>query len=205
MKLCSESSFLHIRLAAGAVLFGAVVIAIVCAEAIDTILRRDHAATFATAEKLQEREISRHVRSPRLASPRKHLLHCFKQGRGKNWLKASVVPFVVMFDEAEICKICQYADDGSFPKWRTLFGGNAVFRQILRETFQRIRSFGVFFVCTDNDARTCRMRLNRPCLEIIDVAKGRARQPFTSAEFLADTAIDILHQIVRIVFRLSER
>src|SRR3990167_8969586 len=135
------------------------------------LLRRDRAAALATTHELQEREISRHVCSSRLASTRKHLLYCFKQCRRKNWPKASVMPFVLVLHEAEICAICQYADDGSFSKWRTLFGGNAVLRQKLRQASQRVRTFGVLFVRADNDARVRRVRLNRPRLEIIDVAK----------------------------------
>lgn len=127
-------------------LFGAVVVAIQCAETIDTVLRRDHAATLATAYELQEWEISRYVRSPRLAFARKHLLHCFKQCRRKNWLKASVVPFALVLHEAEICPIGEYPHDGSFAKWRTLLGRNVVLRQKLRQTLEGVRTFGVLFV-----------------------------------------------------------
>src|SRR3989338_3359344 len=49
------------------------------------------------------------------------------------------------------------------------------------------------------------MWFNRPSFGIIHIAKGRERQPFSAAEFLADTAIDILNEIVGVILGLTER
>src|SRR3989344_5251777 len=49
------------------------------------------------------------------------------------------------------------------------------------------------------------MRFNIPRFRIIDIAKGSAHQPLASTDFLADTTIDILHEIVAVILTLSER
>src|SRR3989344_1141796 len=49
------------------------------------------------------------------------------------------------------------------------------------------------------------MWFNRPSFGVVHIAKGREREPFASTEFLADTAIDIFYQIIRVIFGLTER
>src|SRR3989344_3780854 len=49
------------------------------------------------------------------------------------------------------------------------------------------------------------MWFNGASFGIVYIAKGREREPFSPAEFLADTAIDIFNEIIRVILGLSER
>src|SRR3989344_4265907 len=49
------------------------------------------------------------------------------------------------------------------------------------------------------------MRFNGASFGIVHIAKGRERQPFSPAEFLADTAIDIFNKIIAVILGLAER
>src|SRR3989338_1477420 len=49
------------------------------------------------------------------------------------------------------------------------------------------------------------MWFNGASFWVVHIAKGRERQPFSPAEFLADTAIDILNEIIRVILGLTER
>src|SRR3989344_2815970 len=49
------------------------------------------------------------------------------------------------------------------------------------------------------------MWFNGASFGIVHIAKGRERQPFSPAEFLADTAIDILNEIIAVILGLTER
>src|SRR3990167_9225440 len=49
------------------------------------------------------------------------------------------------------------------------------------------------------------MWFNGASFGIVHIAKGRERQPFAPTEFLADTAIDILNEIIAVVLGLTER
>src|SRR3989338_1331793 len=49
------------------------------------------------------------------------------------------------------------------------------------------------------------MWFNGASFWVVHIAKGRERQPFSPAEFLADTAIDILNNIIAVILGLTER
>src|SRR3989338_1035487 len=49
------------------------------------------------------------------------------------------------------------------------------------------------------------MWFNGASFGVVHIAERRERQPFASTEFLADTAIDILNEIIRVILGLSER
>ncbi len=59
-------------------------------------------------------------------------LYSFKQGRRKNWLKASGEIFATMCGESKVCAIGKKSSHGSFPKWRSGPLCNTVLRQKLR-------------------------------------------------------------------------
>ncbi|MDP2593508.1 MAG: hypothetical protein Q8P52_02570 [bacterium] len=129
-------------------------------------------------------------------SCRQDFLYGFKQFRGKNWRKASVKPFAIVFGKSEIGTVRQHSFDGSFAKWRSFGSSYSVERQKIGEGFIRIGPFGVLGKCTNNYLRMSRMRFNVSRRPIIHIAKGSFRQPFAPPYFLAHTALHILRQIV---------
>ncbi|MEX0931296.1 MAG: hypothetical protein WDZ88_00950 [Candidatus Paceibacterota bacterium] len=132
----------------------------------------------------------------RSLSCRQYFLHGFKQFRGKNWRKASVKPFVLIFGKSEIGAIGQHSFDGSFAKWRSFASRHAMKRQKIGEGFIRIGSFGVLGKCTNNHFGMRWVRFYVSCRSIIHIAKGSFRQPFASPNFLAHASLHILRQIV---------
>src|SRR3989338_11124420 len=68
-----------------------------------------------------------------------------------------------------------------------------------------MRPLGVFFKCFSYYLRIDRVRFDIFGLVVVHIARGPKRQPFSPAEFLADTTLHILNKIVRKVFALPER
>src|SRR3989338_1834373 len=66
-------------------------------------------------------------------------------------------------------------------------------------------SCGEFLKSANNKTRFQFVRFNISRLGIIHISKRRFCQPFATAQFLADSTLNILLQIVRIIFWLSER
>src|SRR3989344_6112842 len=93
----------------------------------------------------------------------------------------------------------------TFRKWRSILCFHAKLRQKLRHTFERVRPFGEFLKRSYDNFRFCVVRFNLPCFRIVHIAKGRERQPFATAEFLANTALHIFNKVVRKILGLSER
>src|SRR3989344_1425655 len=114
-------------------LFCAMVVNIFFAKTIGRIWRRNHAATLTTTCELHKWKVVTHLAMSRPPFRLQDLLHRFKQCRRKNWRKASFVPFVVMFNEAEICSVRQHSYDGSFAKWRFGVSSQTKFSQKLRQ------------------------------------------------------------------------
>src|SRR3990167_9556510 len=102
LNLESERGFLQISLTTFSFLFRTAIITIATAHFSGTPLRSYHRATFATTKKSGERKIVRYFAMPRMRSLEKSFLHSFKQGRGKNWRKASGEIFLTMLGEAKI-------------------------------------------------------------------------------------------------------
>src|SRR3990167_7945098 len=64
---------------------------------------------------------------------------------------------------------------------------------------------GEFLKSANNKTRFQFVRFNISRLNIIYISKRRFCQPFATPQFLADTTLNILFQIVRVIFRLTER
>src|SRR3989338_6825722 len=110
-----------------------------------------------------------------------------------------------MFDEAQIHTMGEKSFDGNFGKWRSVRSNHAQVRQKLRQRNRSMRPFGVFLVRYFHNTRVRRMRLDIANTRVILIAKGRAIEPLAPPQFLADAALDIVAQIVRIIFRLPKR
>src|SRR3989344_3354429 len=133
------------------------------------------------------------------------LLDGFKQGRRKNWRKASGEKFTMMFGESEIRTIGKKPCHGSFAKWRSGLCTNAVFRQKLRQRNQRVRSGGVLLERARHNPRFYRVRFDIPRARIIHIAERSARQPLAPSQFLAAPSLNVLFEIIAVIFRLAER
>src|SRR3989344_4005912 len=66
-------------------------------------------------------------------------------------------------------------------------------------------SRGEFLKSANNKTRFQFIRFNISSLNIIYISKRRFCQPFATAQFLADSTLNILLQVVGIIFRLTER
>src|SRR3989344_6029971 len=64
---------------------------------------------------------------------------------------------------------------------------------------------GEFLKSANNKTRFQFVRFNISRLNIIYISKRRFCQPFATAQFLADTTLNILFQVVRVIFGLTER
>src|SRR3989344_5789112 len=115
------------------------------------------------------------------------------------------MPFAAMLYETEICPIAKHSGDGTFAKWRSIASNHAVIRQKLRNRFVTMFPCGVFLKSANDKTRFQFIRFNISRLNIIHISKRRFCQPFATAQFLADSTLNILLQVVRIIFRLTER
>src|SRR3989344_338358 len=104
MFLClhGERVFLQMPLRTFAVLFRTSVISVLTAPTICGPLCRNHAPALATTKKTGERKIVRNLAMSRARSLMQFLLYSFKQGRRKDWRKASGEKLVVMFGKSQI-------------------------------------------------------------------------------------------------------
>src|SRR3989344_9467742 len=66
-------------------------------------------------------------------------------------------------------------------------------------------SRGKFLKSANNETRLQFVRFNISRFNIIYISKRRFCQPFATAQFLADSTLNILLKIVRVIFTLSER
>src|SRR3989344_559156 len=64
---------------------------------------------------------------------------------------------------------------------------------------------GEFLKSANNKTRFQFIRFNISRLNIIYISKRRFCQPFATAQFLADSTLNILLKIIGIIFRLTER
>ncbi|OHA21878.1 MAG: hypothetical protein A2W52_03545 [Candidatus Taylorbacteria bacterium RIFCSPHIGHO2_02_49_25] len=131
--LKGERVFLQIFLQTDTVLFRTTIIAIFAAPTPRSPLRSNHGTTLAATKKTGERKIMRHAAMPRTRSLFQSFLHSFKQGRRKNWHKASGEKFALMFCKSQIRAIGKQSRNGSFAKWRSGQSGHAMFGQKLRQ------------------------------------------------------------------------
>src|SRR3989338_4118724 len=205
LQLCGEYLFLRIWLCALSIFLGTAIVGIACAKTIGCILRRNRTAALAALCKPSECERKCNFGLSRLLARSEHFLNCFKQCRRKNWLKVSVVPFSAMFDKTEICSVREHFHNGNFGKWRFFFLNNAVIRQKIRERFQGICSRGVFLKRSLDNTRFHLVRFDILSFVIIHIPERSERQPFATADFLADSTLHIFHKVVRKIFALSER
>src|SRR3989344_8811549 len=125
--------------------------------------------------------------------------------RGNNWLKASIKPFITMFNKTKICSVGKKSFDGSFGKWRSVTRHHAQIRQKLRERNKRVSAFRVFFKCQLNNTSFSWMRFDIMCTRIVLIPERCEIQPFSTAQFLADATLDILGKVIGIIFALPER
>ncbi|OIO31374.1 MAG: hypothetical protein CO061_01535 [Candidatus Yonathbacteria bacterium CG_4_9_14_0_2_um_filter_47_74] len=89
-----------------------------------------------------------------------------------------------MLYKTEVCPIAKHRGDGTFAKWRSIASNNAVIRQKLRR--------GEFLKSANNKTRFQFIRFNISRLNIIYISKRRFCQPFATAQFLADSTLNIL-------------
>ena len=115
------------------------------------------------------------------------------------------MPFAKMFDESQICPILEHPHNGAFRKWRSFVLYQTPLRHELRKGHQRMCPCGVLGKSKRDHPRPYSIRLNIAGFVIIHIAHRSETQPLSLSQFLADTTLHILNQIVGKVFTLSER
>src|SRR3990167_1831945 len=201
----SERIFLQISLTTFSFLFRTAIIAIATAHFSSTPLGGYHASTFSTTKKSGERKIVRYFAMSRMRSHGKLFLHSFKQCRRKNWRKASGKILVAMFGKSQVRTIGQYPFHGSFTKWRSGLLSNTVVSQKLRQRNKGMCSFCIFTKSAHDNFRFHYIRFNIARDWVVHIPEWSASQPLAPSQFLAEPSLNILLQIVGIIFRLAER